>query len=116
MLQIYRRHYPPCPYTTRRHRRCKCPIWVQGSLGGKVADLRVRLTTSLRADFERATEKSKQRLDDAVAPYARFVNAEERRSNEARDTLKTLREQTAAFLGQLARAETSERSLANPHR
>ena len=26
-------HYAPCPYTSRRYRRCKCPIWVQGSLG-----------------------------------------------------------------------------------
>ena len=36
MLTIYRRHYPPCPYTTRRHRNCKCPIWVQGTLRGEI--------------------------------------------------------------------------------
>ena len=36
MLTIYRRHYSPCPYTTRRHRNCKCPIWVQGTLRGEV--------------------------------------------------------------------------------
>ena len=35
LLTIYRRHYPPCPYTTRRRRNCKCPIWVQGTLRGE---------------------------------------------------------------------------------
>lgn len=35
MLIIYRRHYAPCPYTTRRHRSCQCPIWVQGTLRGE---------------------------------------------------------------------------------
>ena len=36
MLTIYRRHYQPCPYQTRRYRNCKCPIWVQGTLRGEV--------------------------------------------------------------------------------
>ena len=35
MLQIFRRHYPPCPYKSRRYRRCNCPLWVQGSVGGE---------------------------------------------------------------------------------
>ena len=35
MLQIYRRHYPPCRDKSRRYRRCACPIWVQGSLAGE---------------------------------------------------------------------------------
>ena len=35
MLAIYRRHQPPCRYTSRRFRNCKCPIWVQGSLRGE---------------------------------------------------------------------------------
>jgi integrase/recombinase XerD len=35
VLHLFRRHYPPCPHTSRRHRRCQCPIWVQGSLGGE---------------------------------------------------------------------------------
>lgn len=44
MLTLYRRHYPPCPYKTRRYRKCGCPIWVQGTLRGetikKALDLR----------------------------------------------------------------------------
>jgi integrase len=35
MLTIYRRHTKECPHTTRRYRRCRCPIHVEGSLGGE---------------------------------------------------------------------------------
>ncbi|MDE3157100.1 MAG: tyrosine-type recombinase/integrase [Acidobacteriota bacterium] len=35
MLQIYRRHYPPCTHRSRRYRRCNCPLWVQGTLRGE---------------------------------------------------------------------------------
>lgn len=31
MLSIYRRHGPRCPQTSRRYRRCNCPIWVEGT-------------------------------------------------------------------------------------
>ena len=34
MLTIYRRYGPRCPHKERRWRRCLCPIWVEGSLGG----------------------------------------------------------------------------------
>ncbi|HEY7791536.1 MAG TPA: tyrosine-type recombinase/integrase [Vicinamibacterales bacterium] len=36
MLTLYRRHYPPCRHTSRRFRKCQCPIWVQGTLRGEV--------------------------------------------------------------------------------
>ena len=36
MLNLYRRHQPPCRYASRRYRNCTCPIWVQGSLRGEV--------------------------------------------------------------------------------
>jgi integrase/recombinase XerD len=45
VLQLFRRHYPPCPYTSRRHKRCKCPIWVQGSLGGEWIKKSLNLTS-----------------------------------------------------------------------
>ncbi|HSY51463.1 MAG TPA: site-specific integrase [Thermoanaerobaculia bacterium] len=35
MLQIYRRHLKSCPHTSRSYRRCACPLWVQGTLGGE---------------------------------------------------------------------------------
>jgi integrase len=35
MLRIYRRHRTDCPHTSERYRRCSCPIYVEGSLGGE---------------------------------------------------------------------------------
>jgi len=34
MLTPYRRHKKGCKFTSRRHKGCGCPIWVQGSLDG----------------------------------------------------------------------------------
>jgi integrase/recombinase XerD len=45
VLQLFRRHYPPCPHTSRRSRRCNCPIWVQGSLGGEWIKKSLNLTS-----------------------------------------------------------------------
>ncbi len=33
MLTIFRRHVKACPHSSRRYRRCKCPIWIEGSIG-----------------------------------------------------------------------------------
>ena len=78
-----------------RRRRAKA------TLAEKVAALRVRLTATLRSEFNRAREQSGRRLGDAVAPYARFVHAEERRWSEAQHTLTRLREETSSLLRQL---------------
>lgn len=36
MLNPYRRHAADCPHRKkgRAHRQCKCPVWVQGTIGG----------------------------------------------------------------------------------
>jgi hypothetical protein len=64
------------------------------------------LTSALRTEFERAREQSGHRLADAVAPYTRFVDSEERRWSEAQQTLTRLRERTTALLAQLSAVET----------
>jgi small GTP-binding protein len=69
----------------------------------KISALRGRLNTALRTEFERAQEHSAERLTDAVAPYGRFVRAEEQRWGDAQRTLTTLRDRTSGFLAQLAR-------------
>jgi site-specific recombinase XerD len=51
MLQLYRRHRPPCRHRARRFRRCQCPIWVQGSLAGEY----IRRSLDLRS-WEAATD------------------------------------------------------------
>lgn len=61
MLNLYRRHQPPCRYASRRYRNCNCPIWVQGSLRGeyirRALDLRSwSAATDLARDWEAAGE------------------------------------------------------------
>jgi len=79
-----------------RRRRAK------GELNEKVSALRERLATALRTEFERAQMHGRQRLDDVVAPYSRFVRAEQDRWTSARDTLGGLRDQAATFRKRLA--------------
>lgn len=45
LADLFRRHYPPCPHTSRRYRRCNCPLWVQGSLGGEWIKKSLNLTS-----------------------------------------------------------------------
>jgi ABC-type transport system involved in cytochrome bd biosynthesis fused ATPase/permease subunit len=68
----------------------------------KVTELRVRLTTALRTEFESAQEQSAARIAHAVDPYSRFVRSERTRWQEARTRLSTLRDQTGAFKRDLA--------------
>ena len=74
----------------------------KGELKEKVSALRERLATALRAEFERAQMHSHQRLDDVVAPYSRFVRAEQERWTSAREVLGTLRDQAASVRKRLA--------------
>lgn len=36
MLTLFRRHTRNCPHTSRKERRCRCPIAVEGTLNGKM--------------------------------------------------------------------------------
>jgi small GTP-binding protein len=63
----------------------------------KMADLRERLVAALRVEFERAQERSAQRLTDAIAPYARFVRAEQTRWEGLRGALTDLRGRIASL-------------------
>ena len=67
----------------------------------KMSELRERLAQTLRTEFERAVAQSTQRLDGAVAPYSRFVRAENERWREAGARLSLLHDEAAAFRRQL---------------
>lgn len=54
----------------RRHR-------AKQELAQKLADLRDKLVTSLTTQFEREMRRSVQRIEDSIAPYSRFVRAEQ---------------------------------------
>jgi small GTP-binding protein len=78
-----------------RRRRAKA------TLQEKLTSLRERLTAALRIEFARAQELSTQRLEDLVAPYGRFVRAEEGRWREAEQSLASLRQRCVALLSQV---------------
>ena len=76
----------------------------------RMAALRSRLADTLRTEFTRAVQQGTERLDAAVAPYSRFVRAEDERWREADRTWRHLRDQASAFRAQLL--DTTERQNA----
>jgi small GTP-binding protein len=68
----------------------------------KVSQLRARLADALRAEFERARERGRTRIDEAIAPYSRFVRAERERWTDAKSLLTSLRDRAATFRDRLA--------------
>jgi hypothetical protein len=80
----------------------------------KVHALRLRLSEALRSEFDRAQERSATRIADAIAPYARFVKAEESRWSSARTDLTALRDRAAAFLARLGDRPLEARPASAP--
>ena len=68
----------------------------------KVTALRARLAEALRTEFERAQQQGRSRIDEAVAPYSRFVRAEQERWTGARTALGSLRDRAGLFRDRLA--------------
>jgi hypothetical protein len=81
----------------------------RAALEEKVAALRGRLRTALEAEFDRAREQGRLRLADAVAPYSRFVRAEEGRWRAAHDALRKLSDRAAALVAQLGASDSASR-------
>ena len=92
-----------------RRRRAKA------MLQEKIGALRIQLSTALRTEFEGAQEQSAHRLTDAIAPYARFVRAEEQRWREAQRTLAAIRDRMTTFLSQLVAAGGRSLAAANSY-
>jgi len=53
----------------------------------RVASLRLQLTGALTTQFEKELNKSLQRINEAIAPYTRFVRAEQKKLEETRADL-----------------------------
>lgn len=99
MLAVYRRHLSECPHRPkgRRWKRCGCPIWVQGTLGGEAIRRSLDLTAwEAAADLVRGWETSGQigvvkaevpTIREAVAKY--LADAEARKL--APESIKKLR-------------------------
>jgi small GTP-binding protein len=69
----------------------------RADLEAKVADLRRRLATALRSEFVAARDRSAHRLADGVAPYSRFVRAEQAKWSDAQSALDAWRKRGAAL-------------------
>jgi hypothetical protein len=57
----------------------------------KVLDLRDRLAKSLRSQFEREVDRSLHGINDAIAPYTRFVRSERTKLEGTSERLETIR-------------------------
>jgi small GTP-binding protein len=61
----------------------------KADLRRKVTEMREKLTAALRGQFEREVQRSVTRTADAIAPYSRFVRAEQQKLGQSRDDLTT---------------------------
>jgi small GTP-binding protein len=59
----------------------------KAELRGKIAKLREQLTQSLRTQFEQEMERGMQNIKDTIAPYSRFVRAEQIKLDEVHSKL-----------------------------
>jgi GTP-binding protein EngB required for normal cell division len=66
-------------------------------LRGKIGALREHLMTALTGQFEREIERSLHRIEEAIAPYTRFVRAERQRLDDDAADLDRLAGQLAAL-------------------
>lgn len=63
----------------------------------RIENMRQQLVAALTAQFDREVERSANRLRDAVAPYTRFVAAEQLRVTTAREALRAAQEELGAL-------------------
>jgi len=69
MLTVYRRHRTSCPHRGqgRKYRRCHCPIWVDGLLGGE--EIRKALRDKSRDPGGRESVRDWQKAQDIVRAW-----------------------------------------------
>jgi small GTP-binding protein len=79
----------------------------RAELREKVTALRARLAGTLRSEFDAAHTRSTQRLADGLAPYARFVRAEQAHWSELRISLEEWRQKAAGLTAAVQRLESS---------
>lgn len=61
----------------------------------KIGALRDELSSSLQAQFEQEIERSLQRIHEAIAPYTRFVRAEQNKLSDVHTELKDINQDLA---------------------
>ncbi|NKQ35839.1 MAG: GTP-binding protein [Chloroflexi bacterium] len=82
-------------------------------LAEKLAALRLDLTTSLTEQFEREMRRGAQRIEDIIAPFARFVRAENERLTAQRDELVEIEAHVVGLQAQLNLQKIAEQAVAD---
>ena len=82
----------------------------RAELSEKVAALRERLVVALRAEFRQSQQRSDEQLQGAIAPYSRFVRAEQARWTEARDVFAETGDRLRAVMLRIHSAEQGRSS------
>jgi len=67
----------------------------------RLAELRTKLILTLRNEFKKEITRSVARIDDAIAPYSRFVRAESTQTEEILDALKSARMEIAQLRAEI---------------
>jgi chromosome segregation ATPase len=70
-------------------------------LRDKISVMREQLMSALTGQFERELERSLHRINEAVAPYTRFIRAERDRLAETRAELNRIQEGLARLKAQI---------------
>jgi hypothetical protein len=70
-------------------------------LRDKIAAMREQLMTTLTGQFDRELERSLHRINEAVAPYTRFIRAERDRLTETHDELTRIQAGLARLKAQI---------------
>jgi integrase/recombinase XerD len=107
MLTIYRRHRRSCAHRNegRKYRRCQCPIWVDGLLGGKDMreSLKLRdwqraqdLLREWEAKNQRVTHSEQQTIEAAFKEFLADIEARKLHGSTIRK-YKLLQRQAEAF-------------------
>jgi small GTP-binding protein len=74
----------------------------RSELAARVKSLRTKLVSALTASFEGERDRARQKVQDAIAPYSRFVRTEGDRLREARSALSTLGDGLEALSGRVS--------------
>ena len=73
-------------------------------------DLRARLMTSLREQFEREMKRGAERIEDTIAPFTRFVRAENDKLTSQRNELVEIEAHIVGIQSQLNLQAIAEKS------
>jgi len=108
MLTVYRRHATKCKYESMSEKRCHCPLWVNGTIDGKLIRLSLKTSQTLVGqkkvrEWEAAGKTAGRRGGKCVEKSRRFWRSPSSTWRFGQKVLKELRMGLAAFDGMVRR-------------